>query len=100
MLYAEFDNNGGSLAPFYTSKEWMDEDGVMLFPYKDDEADMNGIDDIIARMYIPNDVLDRATTEDLLYVVCDCWLSTGATASFMFNFPSDYIVSCTVCQER
>lgn len=76
--------------PFYSAKEWMDEDGKLLFPYDEYRYRMEGMSNILASLDVPEEVLQKAATEDVLKVVCEGWLTSGATGPF-FDFPSQYI---------
>lgn len=76
--------------PFYSAEEWMDEEGKLLFPYDEYRYRMEGMSDILASLDVPEAVLQKAATEDVLKVVCEGWITSGATGPF-FDFPSQYI---------
>ena len=77
--------------PFYSAKEWMDEEGKLLFPYDEYRYRMEGMSNILASLDMPEEVLQKAATEDILKVVCEGWLTSGATLAYIFGFPSDYV---------
>ena len=77
--------------PFYSAEEWMDEEGKLLFPYDEYRYRMEGMSNILASLDVPEEVLQKAATEDVLKVVCEGWLTSGATLAYIFNFPSDYV---------
>ena len=77
--------------PFYSAEEWMDEDGKLLFPYDEYRYRMEGMSNILASLDVPEEVLQKAATKDVLKVVCEGWLTSGATLAYIFDFPSQYI---------
>ncbi len=98
IMFDEFNNLLETVydaEPHFTSEDWINEDGKLLFPYENNEELMRGIDNILASLYMPQEVLEKASTEDLLKVVCDGWLSTYATSPTLYNNASEYIAYCT-----
>lgn len=77
--------------PFYSAKEWMDEEGKLLFPYDEYRYRMDKYVNVLASLDMPEEVLKKAQTKDILEVVCGGWLTSGATEAETFNFPSDYV---------
>lgn len=77
--------------PFYSAKEWMDEEGRLLFPYDEYRYRMEGMSNILASLDVPEEVLQKAATKDVLKVVCEGWLTSGATLAYIFESPSDYV---------
>lgn len=77
--------------PFYSAGEWMDEEGRLLFPYEKDRDKMKAMSNILASLDIPDEVLEKAETKDVLKVVCEGWLTSGATAAEAFEQPSQYV---------
>lgn len=95
LLYNTFGDlrNVYGYEPFYTADEWMNDAGELLYPYENDKDRMEGIENILASLYMPEEVLKKASTEELLHVVCDGWLSTHATSAILFNLPSEYVAN-------
>ena len=95
IMYNEFNNlledeYGGE--PYYTKEEWINEKGELLFPYENNKELMSGIENILASLYMPEEVLEKAYTKDLLKVICEGWFSTNVTMPSIYNNPSEYIL--------
>ncbi|MBO5237855.1 MAG: hypothetical protein J6B50_03665 [Lachnospiraceae bacterium] len=98
LLYKEFNDMREvySYEAKYNAAQWMNEAGELLFPYEQDlNSDTKMVDDL-ALLYMPDEVLFKASTEDLLKVVMDGWLETNVTSISVYSIPSHYIRSCTI----
>lgn len=95
LLYEEFGDLKSvyDYEPFYTADEWMNDENELLFPYENNRDKMSGIENILASLYMPDEVLEKASTNELLRVVCEGWLSTYATSASLFNLPSQYVAN-------
>lgn len=82
--------------PKYNAAQWMNEEGELLFPYEQDLNNNTTMEGALALLYMPDEVLFKASTEDLLKVVMDGWLETNATSISVYSTPSHYIRSCTI----
>lgn len=99
IIYGDFENvleSAYGLEPYYTAEDWMDKDGKLLHPYANNKELMTGVGNIMASIYMPEKVLEKASTEDLLKVVCDGWFSTNVTLTGLFNNASDYVKNSVV----
>lgn len=98
MLLAEFTGLRETYGyePRYPSDgEWMDSEGRLLFPYEGNEDEMEDVAGILASLYMPVEVLYTASTRDLLKVVCEGWLRSGATSALIYGTPSQYVLLST-----
>ena len=82
--------------PKYNAAQWMNEAGELLFPYEQELNNDTKMADDLALLYMPDEILLKASTEDLLKVVMDGWLETNATSISVYSIPSHYIRSCTI----
>ena len=57
--------------PLFNDSDWMDKDGRLLFPYRNITSKGFKIGDIFAMFYMSEEVVSKATSEDLLTVVTD-----------------------------
>ena len=98
LLYKEFNDMSEvySYEPKYDVAQWMNEAGDLLFPYEQDLNNNTTMEGALALLYMPDEVLFKASTEDLLKVVMDGWLETNATSISVYSTPSHYIRSCTI----
>lgn len=97
LLYEEYGDlrDVYNYEPFYSKQDWMNDRGELLYPYEKNKDNLRGIENTLASLYMPEDVLKKASSEELLKVVCDGWLSTYATSAILFNLPSEYVANST-----
>lgn len=92
VIYSEFSNfyveAGGK--PRFSADEWMNESGELLYPYREKNEYMKGIENIFASLYIPEDVVQKAKTKELLIVLTDGWFETYATMPSLYTKASTF----------
>ena len=92
IIYGDYFNfyveSGGK--PRFSAEEWMSEEGKLLYPYEEKEEYMKGIDNIFASLYMPEEVVVKATSIELLKVINDGWFNTYATMPSLYNMPSHF----------
>ena len=96
-MYQKLENlleNTYGLEPYFSEENWIDSEGNLLYPYEDNEELMTGIDNILASLYMPQEVVKNASSEDLLKIVLDGLLETNAVMPSVYNNPSDYVAHC------
>lgn len=97
LLFCEFNDfrDTYDYEPEYSAEQWMNAEGALLFPYVKEIENTTSFVRSFALLYMPDEVLVRATTQDLLKVVMDGWLEASVTSISVFSTPSHYILSCT-----
>ena len=96
-MYQKLENlleNTYGLEPYFSEENWIDSEGNLLYPYEDNEELMTGIDNILASLYMPQEVVENASSEELLKIVLDGLLETNAVMPNVYNNPSDYVAHC------
>lgn len=98
LLYSDFNDMRKvyGYEPGYDATQWMNEEGALLFPYESDWKDASKVAEVLGLLYMPEEVLSKAATEDLLKVVMEGWLESNVTSISVYSTPSDYILSCTI----
>ena len=78
--------------PLFNDSDWMDKDGRLLFPYRNITSKGFKIGDIFALFYMSEEVVSKATSEDLLAVVTD---AAPTSMIVMANSPSEMAQMCS-----
>lgn len=78
--------------PLFNDSDWMDKDGRLLFPYRNITSKGFKIGDIFAMFYMSEEVVSKATSEDLLTVVTD---AAQTSMIVMANSPSEMTQMCS-----
>lgn len=78
--------------PLFNDSDWMDKDGRLLFPYRNITSKEFKIGDIFAMFYMSEEVVSKATSEDLLTVVTD---AAPTSMIVMANSPSEMAQMCS-----
>lgn len=83
----------------YKEDEWADKDGNILFPYEASIAGCKDIRDNLSKLKMPDELVKTASTEDILKIVTDGWITDTVGNAFPYGTAEEYINYSTAANQ-